>query len=131
LHRSPRHADGILPTRRSCGSFCLAAQPFGSRASKRCSAEVHGHGAVRVRPNGTVMVQLLGMVLDFLDALAGAVTIAWWWCTWVRPAKQPTRPSGHAEIARFLDKARTRVTSRTVSVASGQPPRRSDVAPPA
>ena len=58
------------------------------------------------------VVQLLNMVLDFLDALSGAVAIAWWWCTWVRPAKQPSDPpggtpvSGHAEIDRFLQEAR-------------------------
>jgi hypothetical protein len=38
------------------------------------------------------MVQLFSMILDFLDALAGAVAIACWWCIWVQPAKQQTRP---------------------------------------
>jgi hypothetical protein len=53
------------------------------------------------------------MVLDFLDALSGAVAIAWWWCTWVRPAKRPPPPpesspvSGRAEIDRFLHEARS------------------------
>ncbi|HEX5078589.1 MAG TPA: hypothetical protein VFV80_05510 [Geminicoccaceae bacterium] len=50
------------------------------------------------------MVQLLGMVLDFLDALAGAVAIACWWCTWVQPAKPPSDP---AELDRFVQAART------------------------
>lgn len=54
------------------------------------------------------MVELVGMVLDFLDALVGAVAIACWWCTWVSPNKQvphpqtkaqPTEPS---EVDRFL-----------------------------
>jgi hypothetical protein len=54
------------------------------------------------------MVELLGMLLDFLDALAGAVTIAFWWCTWVSPGSQPTRLRTKAhlsepgEIDRFL-----------------------------
>jgi hypothetical protein len=58
------------------------------------------------------MVELLGMMLDFLDALAGAVAIACWWCTWVRPNKQATRLRTNAhrsegpEIDRFLLKAR-------------------------
>jgi hypothetical protein len=58
------------------------------------------------------VVQLLNMVLDFLDALSGAVAIAYWWCAWVRPAKQPAPPperapvSGRVELDRFLDEAR-------------------------
>ena len=61
------------------------------------------------------MVQLLSMGLDFLDALSGAVAIAYWWCIWVRPAKQPHPPegapvSGRAEIDRFLRKARSGLT---------------------
>ena len=50
------------------------------------------------------------MLLDFLDALAGAVTIAWWWCTWVRPYAAP-RPhpalSEAPDIERFLLEVRT------------------------
>jgi hypothetical protein len=79
------------------------------------------------------MVQLLGMVLDFLDALAGAVAIACWWCTWVSPVKQPerSRPSGSAEIDRFLRDARPRLgVQETVSVTSSQPAQTSDVTPP-
>jgi hypothetical protein len=58
--------------------------------------------------DGLAMVELLGMVLDFLDALAGAVAIAFWWCTWVSPNRKPTRleprahRSGGPEIGRFL-----------------------------
>jgi hypothetical protein len=58
------------------------------------------------------------MVLDFLDALSGAVAIAWWWCTWVRPAKQPPGPpesspvSGRADIDRFLQEARSRLNPK-------------------
>jgi len=58
------------------------------------------------------MVELLGMMLDFLDALAGAVTIAWWWCTWVSPSRQARRPrakvhrSEAPEIDRFLVEVR-------------------------
>ena len=54
------------------------------------------------------MVELLGMMLDVLDALAGAVAIACWWCTWVSPNKQSPRlrpkapPSEPSEIDRFL-----------------------------
>ena len=55
------------------------------------------------------MVQLFSMVLDFLDALAGAVAIACWWCTWVRPAKPPTPPSEPAELDRFVHAAQTGV----------------------
>jgi hypothetical protein len=63
------------------------------------------------------MVQLLSMGLDFLDALSGAVAIAYWWCIWVRPAKQPHPPegapvSGRAEIDRFLRKARSGLSFR-------------------
>jgi hypothetical protein len=78
-----------------------------------------------------VMVQLLNVVLDFLDALAGAVAIACWWCTWVRPAKRPERPhlSGSADIDHFLCKARARVTSRTVPTTSGQRTGTSDATP--
>jgi hypothetical protein len=83
--------------------------------------------------NGTVMIQLLNMVLDFLDALAGAVTIAYWWCTWVRPAKQPERSprSGPAEIDRFLCKAQARTQSTILPVTSDQGVRRSNVTRPA
>jgi hypothetical protein len=80
------------------------------------------------------MVQLLGMVLDFLDALAGAVAIACWWCTWVRPAKQPeqSRLSEPTEIDDFLREARPRVgVQETVSVRSRPPAQNSDVMPPA
>jgi hypothetical protein len=58
------------------------------------------------------MVELLGMLLDFLDALAGAVTIAYWWCTWVSPSRPATplrtkaQPSDPSEIDRFLLAAR-------------------------
>jgi hypothetical protein len=58
------------------------------------------------------MVELLGMMLDFLDALAGAVTIAWWWCTWVSPNKRSPRlrtkayPGEPSEIDRFLVEVR-------------------------
>jgi hypothetical protein len=54
----------------------------------------------------------LGMLLDFLDGLAGAVTIAWWWCTWVSPSSEAPRPrtkadpSDPSEIDRFLLEAR-------------------------
>jgi hypothetical protein len=72
------------------------------------------------------------MVLDFLDALAGAVAIAYWWCTWVRPAK-PERPSlsAPAEIDGFVSKARAQPGSRIVPVTSGQRPRSGEVTPPA
>jgi hypothetical protein len=64
------------------------------------------------------MVQLLGMTLDFLDTLSGAVAIAYWWCAWVRPARQPPRPpeeapvSEGAEIDRFLQRARSSLSFR-------------------
>jgi hypothetical protein len=58
------------------------------------------------------MVQLFSMILDLLDALAGAVAIACWWCIWVQPAKQQTRPRSteRAEIDHFVCEARARVT---------------------
>jgi hypothetical protein len=56
------------------------------------------------------MVELLGMLLDFLDALAGAVAIACWWCTWVSPnapaAPTQVHPGDGAEIEHFLAQAR-------------------------
>jgi hypothetical protein len=58
------------------------------------------------------MVELVGMLLDFLDALAGAVVIACWWCTWVSPNKQSPRLRTKAprsegpDIDRFLQKVR-------------------------
>jgi hypothetical protein len=78
------------------------------------------------------MVQLVGMILDFLDALAGAVTIACWWCTWIRPAKQPARPSSSkpAEFDLFICEAQARVVSPTMPIASGQRTGTSDAAPP-
>ena len=63
--------------------------------------------------DGSAMVEL-GMVLDFLDALAGAVAIGCWWCTWVSPGKPAQRlrskadRSGPPEIDRFLEEARRR-----------------------
>ena len=79
------------------------------------------------------MVQLFSMILDFLDALAGAVAIACWWCTWVQPAKQPTRPASSegAEIDRFVCEARARVATATLPIASNQRTATSDVTPPA
>jgi hypothetical protein len=79
------------------------------------------------------MIQLLNMVLDFLDALSGAVAIAYWWCTWVNPAKQPERshPSEPADIDRFLCKAQARTASTVVSVTSDQGVRRSNATRPA
>jgi hypothetical protein len=79
------------------------------------------------------MVQLLNMVLDFLDALSGAVAIAYWWCTWVSPAKQPERshPSEPADIDRFLCEVQTRTPSAVVRVASDQDVRRSGATRPA
>jgi hypothetical protein len=72
------------------------------------------------------------MILDFLDALAGAVAIACWWCTWVSPAK-PERPplSASAEIDGFVREARAQRGARIVPVTSGQRPRSGEVAPPA
>jgi hypothetical protein len=81
-------------------------------------------------------MELVGMVLDFLDALAGAVAIACWWCTWVSPAKEPPRPpaethvSAPAEIDRFLREARACSSFRSLP----RQPRvgeRGDAAPPA
>lgn len=68
------------------------------------------------------MVQLFSMILDFLDALAGAIAIACWWCTWVQPAKQPTRPgsSKRAEIDHFVCEAQTRVATATMPRPSNQ-----------
>ena len=88
-------------------------------------------GAPAAALNGTDMVQLLNMVLDFLDALAGAVAIACWWCTWGSPPKQreQSRPSGPADIDRFLRKARARST--IVPVTSDQGVRRSGATRPA
>ena len=64
------------------------------------------------------MAEMLGMMLDFLDALAGAVTIAYWWCTWVRPYSPP-RPnptlSERPEIERFLLEVRACSGSRRLS----------------
>jgi hypothetical protein len=79
------------------------------------------------------MIQLLNMVLDFLDALSGAVAIAYWWCTWVSPAKQPERsqPSEPADIDHFLCEAQARTASTVVSVTSDQGVRRSDATRPA
>jgi hypothetical protein len=79
------------------------------------------------------MIQLLNMVLDFLDALSGAVAIAYWWCTWVSPAKQPERsqPSEPADIDRFLCKAQARRSSTIVPVTSDQGARRSGATRPA
>jgi hypothetical protein len=79
------------------------------------------------------MIQLLNMALDFLDALAGAVMIAWWWCAWVRPAKQPERshPSGPVDIDRFLCEAQDRASSTIVPVTSEQEVRRSGATRPA
>ena len=60
----------------------------------------------------------LGMLLDFLDALAGAVAIACWWCTWISPSRQATQlrtkahPSDPSEIDRFLLEARAVPGSR-------------------
>jgi hypothetical protein len=61
------------------------------------------------------MAELLGMMLDFLDALCGAVGIAYWWCTWVSPAKPPqphARRSEGPEIERFLVEIRAGPGSR-------------------
>jgi hypothetical protein len=63
------------------------------------------------------MVELFGMMLDFLDALGGAVAIACWWCTWVRPKAQATplrkaHGSEGPEIARFLQEVRRCPSSR-------------------
>lgn len=71
---------------------------------------------------GLLMVQLFSMILDFLDALAGAIAIACWWCTWVQPAKQPTRPgsSKRAEIDHFVCEAQTRVATATMPRPSNQ-----------
>lgn len=73
----------------------------------------------------------LGMLLDFLDALAGAVAIAFWWCTWVGPGKQAPRlhakahPSEPSEVDRFLldvrDCPRSAATSVMTSVARSGP----------
>jgi hypothetical protein len=52
------------------------------------------------------MAEMLGMLLDVADALAGAVGIAYWWCTWVRPHNPPHRHSAGPEIERFLVEAR-------------------------
>jgi hypothetical protein len=58
-------------------------------------------------------VQLLGMVLDLIDAVVGAVAIVSCWYTWGMAKKRdPPRPtnshlSGRAQIDRFLHKART------------------------
>jgi hypothetical protein len=77
------------------------------------------------------MVQLFSMILDFLDALAGAVAIACWWCTWVQPAKQPTHPgsSEGAEIDHFVCKARAQIA--TMPIPSNERTATSDVTPPA
>jgi hypothetical protein len=78
------------------------------------------------------MVQLFSMILDFLDALAGAVAIACWWCTWVQPAKQPTRrgSSEGAEIDHFVCEARARVATATLPIATNQRTATGDVTPP-
>jgi hypothetical protein len=72
------------------------------------------------------MVQLFSMILDFLDALAGAIAIACWWCTWVQPAKQPTRPgsSKRAEIDHFVCEAQTRVATATMPRSADRNERR-------
>lgn len=56
-------------------------------------------------------VQLLGMALDLIDAVAGTVTIVSLWYTWIVPVKKDPGPtgsrlSGHAEIDRFLEEVR-------------------------
>lgn len=77
------------------------------------------------------MVELFGMLLDFLDALAGAVAIAFWWCTWVSPGKQAPRlqtkadPGDPSEVDRFLlevrECPRSAATSVTAAVARSGP----------
>jgi hypothetical protein len=100
FHRSRTRNDGILAGD-PCSSLDLAKNP---RRSVEPGCGCFG--------NGTIVVQLLNMVLDFLDALSGAVAIAYWWCTWVRPSKQPPHPpeaspvSGRAEVDRFVQEAR-------------------------
>jgi hypothetical protein len=71
------------------------------------------------------MVELLSMGLDFLDALAGAVAIACWWCTWVSPNRQAPRlrtkgqPSEGPEIDRFLVEVRSCAEHRPDAAAAG------------
>jgi hypothetical protein len=62
--------------------------------------------------DGSGMAEMLGMMLDLADALAGAVGIAYWWCTWVRPHNPPHRHSEGLEIERFLVEVRTCSGSR-------------------
>jgi hypothetical protein len=64
------------------------------------------------------MVQF-SMILDFLDALAGAVALACWWCTWVQPAKQQSCPRS-TERAEIVCEARAPVTTATVPISSSQ-----------
>jgi hypothetical protein len=62
------------------------------------------------------MIELLGMLLDFLDALAGAVAIACWWCTWVSPSTPAAATQAHRsdglEVEHFLLQARSCAGSR-------------------
>lgn len=55
------------------------------------------------------------MLLDFLDALAGAVTIAYWWCNWARPYNRPPPNPALSEapdIERFVLEVRACPVSR-------------------
>jgi hypothetical protein len=58
-------------------------------------------------------MELLNVLLDVLDAVAGAFGLATFWVTWVRPRRGPKRiPSGNrneaADVDRFLHEASER-----------------------
>jgi hypothetical protein len=55
-------------------------------------------------------MELLGALLDVLDAIAGAFGLATLWVTWVRPrrSQKPAACGEPADIDRFLDEASAR-----------------------
>jgi hypothetical protein len=75
-----------------------------------------GAASFSATEDGSGMAELLGMLLDLADALAGAVGIAYWWCTWVSP-RHPhpnARRSEGPEIERFVGEVRACPDSRKV-----------------